>query len=66
MARPQFLLEDPLVAQLAKKLSSSYRRKILWMSSLISIRRHFLLLHVIRPYLFNSNSNTKASTEPIC
>jgi len=35
------------------------------MSSLISIWRHFLLLHVIRPYLFNINLNTKASTELI-
>jgi len=35
------------------------------MSCLISNRRHFLLLHVLRPYLFNMNLNTEASTELI-
>jgi hypothetical protein len=45
-----------------QKFSSCYIKRILWMSSLISFRRHFLLLHVVRPYLFNVNLNTKAST----
>ena len=65
MTLPQFLLEELLVAQLAKNFSSSYRRGILRLSCLISTRGHFLLLHVIRPYLFSINWNTTASTEII-